>query len=323
MSRVDLVVDAGGTGTRLGLARDGELLTTQVGPTCNTRAGGDEALDGLAKMVDQLWSSRPSGVEGIDVACFGLSEASTPRALRDIVRRLGGWFERLGAREAWVVNDIVPLTLGHPSTVVAICGTGTGFAAIGPGGDWARASGLEWLLSDEGGGTEIGMAGLRAVVRAADGRGKPTALSAAAEAWGGAEDVEGLFEGVYRRLEPKVHLAAFAPWVLRAASADDAVAGAIVERAADELAVGVAAVADRAGIPDGGRLRFGGSLLLAEADALRDSFLGRVRSRFAPEPVSTDPLTEVARAAAHAGREPGSLDGIPLAARVDGGGTSE
>ncbi len=315
---VDLVVDAGGSGTRLGLARAGVLLVTHAGPTCNPHAGGAAAPARLAALVDELWAARPGGVDAIDVALFGLSEAATPARLGPAAERAAQTVAVRAARSAWVVNDIVPLVLGAGpgGGVAVVCGTGTGFAAIGPGGAWARASGLEWLLADEGGGTDIGLRGLRAVVRAADGRGARTALSAAAAAWCGAASPDALFETVHATARPKTPLAGFAPFVLRAAAAGDAVAAAILRGAATELALGVQAVAGRAGVAVGSALMLGGSLLVGDEPALRAGLLERLDERLEVRALPADPLLSVARAAERLRAAPGSLERVPLARRI-------
>jgi N-acetylglucosamine kinase-like BadF-type ATPase len=146
---------------------------------------------------------------------------------------------------------------------VVVAGTGTGFGARSASGDWARASGCEYLLSDEGGGFALGLSGLRAAVRALDGRGPGTVLLPLAMDWcrAGEEDpLDDLCRKVYvPSFKPVV--AGFAEQVLRAAP-DDGVASGIVAAAADELAEGACAAARSAGCLDSGaRVRLSGSLL--------------------------------------------------------------
>ena len=61
--------------------------------------------------------------------------------------------------------------------VIVISGTGAIVYGINPDGKEARASGWGYLLGDEGSGYDIAIKGLRAVVRAADGRAGSTALT--------------------------------------------------------------------------------------------------------------------------------------------------
>jgi N-acetylglucosamine kinase-like BadF-type ATPase len=194
--------------------------------------------------------------------------------------------------------------------VAAVCGTGTGFCAVNPAqGLSARASGQEYLLSDEGGGFDIGLRGLRAVVRAADGRGPATALSAALAAW---RDVtpatlRGLIHGSE---EPKVLVASFATSVLLAADQGDPAARAIVAQAVDELLAGVQAVARRAQLSDAFEIVLSGSNLTA-APALQAGLrraLDEVLPRTRVLAIGGSPLDAVARMAAILPGEPRFLN---------------
>lgn len=94
-------------------------------------------------------------------------------------------------------------------------------------------------LGDEGSGRWIGQEGLKAVLRAHDGRGPATALSeAAATLVGSASDLP---RWVSASGSPARQLGRFAPHVFHAADAGDAVAMEIVERAATHLASTAAA----------------------------------------------------------------------------------
>lgn len=160
-------------------------------------------------------------------------------------------------------SDLVPLLPGDggPSPlVVIVAGTGTGFGARSADGTRAHASGCEYLRSDEGGGLDIGLAGLRAAVRAGDLRGPATALREAAAHWCGG-DPAGLAGNLSEKVYVPGHkplIAGFARRVLDAAP-HDAAAAVIVARAASELAAGAAAVArrHRRGSPDRRRSRRG------------------------------------------------------------------
>jgi glucosamine kinase len=129
-----------------------------------------------------------------------------------------------------------------------------------------------FLLGDEGGAFWIGREGLRAVLRAADGRGPSTALAGPASSrFDGLHDLGARLHAADR---PVDSIARFAPDVLVEAEAGDAVASALVESAVDEL-VGLvesasAAVGDESAVPValGGRLLSEGPLRRRLADAL-------------------------------------------------------
>jgi N-acetylmuramic acid 6-phosphate etherase len=124
---------------------------------------------------------------------------------------------------------------GEPG-VVLIAGTGVVALAIGADGALRTADGWGPWLGDEGGGAWIGAAGLRAALRAHDGRGPSTTLLDAARARFGAPATWPA------QLTGAAALASFAPDVL--AAEDDAAALAIVSVAAEALAATARAVGD-------------------------------------------------------------------------------
>jgi N-acetylglucosamine kinase-like BadF-type ATPase len=174
-------------------------------------------------------------------------DAGTPEPELD---RLAGLAAAAGLSGTLVISrDIVPLLAAAPLRgrgVAVVCGTGSGFLA----GDGQRppvsVGGCEYLGSDEGGAFDIGLAGLRAAVRGADGRGRPTALGAA---FGGS--VTELARALAARPFPKAAVAALAPAVCRCWLAGDAVAGEVITTALDDLVTGVRAARDRAGLAGG------------------------------------------------------------------------
>nr|WP_082965947.1 N-acetylmuramic acid 6-phosphate etherase [Mycobacterium kubicae] len=124
---------------------------------------------------------------------------------------------------------------GKPGTVL-IVGTGVVAMAIDADGVMRTADGWGPWLGDEGGGAWIGTSGLRAALRALDGRGPATALVDAATARFGPP------QAWPAQLADAAMLASFAPDVL--AAEDDAVASVIAEAAAESLAATARAVGD-------------------------------------------------------------------------------
>ncbi|MFN2588226.1 MAG: BadF/BadG/BcrA/BcrD ATPase family protein [Actinomycetota bacterium] len=277
MGEVDLVVDGGGSTTRVGVASAGRVLFMAEGPSANHYSvGTTSAVRHLSTALRQAASMRPEGTT-IRTACLAMSGILDDASLDEFSRaaqRSAAGVPGLSGVEWIITNDVAPLLLDQAGElVVVVCGTGTSFVARGPDGTVARASGREYLLSDEGGGFDIGLRGMRAVVRAADGRGPPTNLTAAALQWVGS--VDGLAAAVNGRDDVKAFVASFAAQVLEAATAGDEVALAIVHDAAVELAVGIGAVADRAHLSTPLRVRTNGSLLVGGHEVLRTA-LGHV-----------------------------------------------
>lgn len=260
-------VEGGGSQTWMACATSQRIGTRRVGSTSlrSTTAGESKvALTLLARDACHTAGVDPMHCRAV-IAAHGA--ASTQRTCEAFFTLLKSALGEAGIGcPLLLTNDLVPLLLGaaeEQPLVAVVAGTGTGFGARSAVGSWARASGCEYLLSDEGGGFDIGMSGLRAAIRAVDGRGAPTALVGLARKWCGAESdniVDRLCEKVYvPGFKPVV--ASFARCVLEAAAHDE-VANVIIAAAACELAAGVRAVARSAGCsaPDT-RVLLSGSLL--------------------------------------------------------------
>ena len=189
----------------------------------------------------------------VDEVIVGAAGAfSAPDAARALGNAL---LASLPAKRVAVTSDAVTAHAGaldgEPG-VVLVVGTGVVALAIDAHGALRTADGWGPWLGDEGGGAWIGAAGLRAALRAHDGRGPSTTLLYAARARFGASQTWPA------QLTDAAALASFAPDVL--AAEDDAVAVQIVHAAAEALA----ATARAAG--DGPVAMVGG---LAGVDALR------------------------------------------------------
>lgn len=158
---------------------------------------------------------------------------------------------------------------GQPG-VVLVVGTGVVALAISADGTLRTADGWGPWLGDEGGGAWIGAAGLRAALRASDGRGPATTLLDAARARFGAP------QSWPAQFTDAATLASFAPDVLTATN--DASARAIVSAAAEALAATVRGVGDGpvamvGGLAEVEALRAGLDVLMPAGDALDGALL--------------------------------------------------
>ncbi|OVZ99973.1 ATPase [Streptomyces sp. CS113] len=241
-----VAVDLGKTGCRAMLwdSSDSSRAVSSV-----AGAPGLAAPDGVAAARAAVRAAvgpllrEPGGARPDAVLVGAAGAASAPAAARSLVAAL---LEDLPVREAAVTSDAVTAhagALGGRAGVVLAIGTGSVAVGIGADGTYARVDGWGPLLGDDGGGARIGTAGLRAALRAHDGRGPATALLDAAV--GSFGDLERLPATVGRDGNPARTAASFAPEVARAADAGDAVASAIVREAAADLAETALAAAGR------------------------------------------------------------------------------
>ena len=248
----------GGTGVQ---DRVEGLLTVDLGRTCCRvafwTAGGcataqGEGAPGLAM---------PNGAAGAEAAILAVARQLTgradlaavsagvagaltaPEAAAELARRLCA---ALPAARAVVGSDAVMAhagALGGGPGVVLVVGTGAAAVAIGRDGVAHRVDGAGSWLGDEGGGGWLGLHGLRAALRALEGRGPATALQALAAArFGPLPALPARLEG---EQNPPRLAASFAPDVVAAAAAGDPVADALLRRAIDALVATVRAAAAR------------------------------------------------------------------------------
>ncbi|MGP4085774.1 N-acetylglucosamine kinase [Streptomyces sp. KR55] len=244
-----VAVDLGKTGCRAVLWNDGagpahDVHEVPGAPGLATDNGVATAHAAVRAAVLPLLERRPS--LRLAAVCVGAAgAAAAPEAARTLAGLL---LDDLPANEVAVTSDAVTAhagALGGRTGVVLAIGTGSVAIGIGDDGSYARVDGWGPWLGDEGSGAWIGAAGLRAALRAHDGRGPDTALlDAAVERFG---DPDRLPSAIGRDGNPARTAASFAPDVARAAAAGDATATAIVRDAATALGEAVLAAARRIG----------------------------------------------------------------------------
>lgn len=232
-----LTIDAGQSGIRA-------LLHTDDGRSVSFEFGGirtDEALvPQLGEVVASVASSTRQPIFTVSAGISGFSKAETnPHELR----ALGGVH---GVNEVFLAHDSVTSYLGalgdEPGVVVA-AGTGVVTLAVGSAAV-ARIDGWGYLIGDAGSGYWIGRAALDAVMRAYDGRGSATALSAVMlREFSNPEMAYLDLQADPLRVS---RIAAYSRWVSELAGTD-AVAAAICDAAAAELVLSAATGLRRVG----------------------------------------------------------------------------
>jgi N-acetylglucosamine kinase-like BadF-type ATPase len=230
-----LGIDAGGTKTVCLLAdADGRILAEARAGGANLQAVGELEVEKVLHDVmeraigDRL--VRPA------VICLGIAGVDRPddaAAIHAIMRRIGYKARVLIANDA-----LIALVAGvaHDPGVVVIAGTGSIAYGRNARDEAARAGGWGYVLGDEGSGYWIGRQALRAVVRQADGRGRPTALTPHVLAHFGVARAQELVHAIYHRnLRPSA-IAAVTRAVQQAANEGDETALNILHVGARELA---------------------------------------------------------------------------------------
>jgi N-acetylglucosamine kinase-like BadF-type ATPase len=282
-----LGVDGGQSGIRLRHSDDER--TVEVDGV--SRLEGDT----VAQLADAVAEAhRSGGFPPADRVVLGLTTAPSDADAIDRLCRLVA--EATGVPEVWLADDAVTSHAGALSGgwgVSLISGTGVACLAVPDDGEPRIIGGHGYLLGDEGGGFWIGRRGLGAVLRAGEGRGSATDLTDSARRRFG--ELEGLHVRLHDSVRPVHEIASFAPDVLEAAEAGDEVAGALLDRAADELALTAWSGATwAAGLSTTGAvpLALGGRMLPDDGPLRRrlDERLAQLRSPVAVRTADGSPL---------------------------------
>src|SRR3954470_15784363 len=172
-----LGIDAGGSKTVCLLADDrGTIVSEARGPGANLHAAGELAVEKvLHEVMEQAIGDRPIAAGAICLGIAGVDRLDEAQTVRAIMRRIGY------KSRVVVVNDaLIALVAGARDEPGILINAGTGSIVYGRNadGEAARAGGWGHMIGDEGSGYWIGREALAAVMRASDGRGPATALTA-------------------------------------------------------------------------------------------------------------------------------------------------
>lgn len=285
-------VDGGGTKTRaVVLDARGKVLGRGTGGPANasTQPAGRLRTSVVTALTGAL-AEAGVALKGVAHAVLGLagveSEEARRRATEPLTEVLGGTPFTL-TTDGRIALAAAADDPERGAAVVLVSGTGAIAHGRNAQGREARASGMGWILGDEGSGFWIARRGLEAVARALDGRAAPTAIAGVLERRHGVKTAEDLVAAVYRSGVLPAGVAAFAPAVFEAAAEGDVVARGIVDEGASELALAALTVVRELGLSSaefpmvlsGGNLTRGGLLF----EHTRERILrGAPRARVSP-----------------------------------------
>jgi N-acetylglucosamine kinase-like BadF-type ATPase len=247
-----LGVDGGFSGTRA-LVIDAEARVRGYGVGGNANHAAADYHVAIAHVADAVRGAcTQAGIalSALAFAHFALAGDDVSDDHARLLEELGAAFPDL---HLTLSNDVwAGLRAGSISGIgVAVnCGSGCGAVGRDAGGRQLMIPDLGYIFGDSGGGGQIGRDAFRAVIRAWDGRGAPTALTDAVLDLAGQPSVGELYLALYRELIPRDTFRAAARLVLRAAATGDRVARDILERLGDELGLSGAAIARRLEMAD-------------------------------------------------------------------------
>ncbi|MFD1934756.1 BadF/BadG/BcrA/BcrD ATPase family protein [Nonomuraea mangrovi] len=289
---MDLAIDGGQTGLRLGLSSSGRVLETREVTGLSYAEGSP-----VTAILDRIGT----GWGELDTICLGLTMlVDAPTALTDRLLSI--------ARRVLLTTDVVTSHAGaFAGGDGVVLAAGTGAIALGvraphphhgalDGPEAVQVDGWGFLYGDAGSGFWIGSRGMDAAFRGHDGRAEPGPLTARArEVFG---ELNGLPRRLYLSSDAVARVARFAVHVFELA-AHDATARAIVTSAGAELAGTVTAAARD--FPEGTAVPVAWTGRLLRDQTLRDAFeaeLARLLPRAHLAPAAGDSLAGAAFLAA-------------------------
>lgn len=238
-----LGVDAGGSKTYTLIAdQAGRIIGKGHSGNGNHQLGYKQAEAHITESVEM--ALRQAGLERKEItsAFFGLAGADRPidyQILRPMIRELGF------TKHDIACDTIISMRAGttKPYGVVLICGSGTNSAGRNRSGDFFQCGGFSYPFGDFGGGGALSVEAFRTVIRAWDGRERPTLLTELLLSYLGYSSVLDMFDDVMDNQKPIPR--DLVKLLFQAAQQGDEVAQDILRRQGEELGKSACAVIRR------------------------------------------------------------------------------
>ena len=287
-----LAIDGGGSRTRTALIGEtGNICGDGAGGTSNPYyAGLDGLREQIGNSVQAAFASAGTPREPVSAVCMGLAGAGIAEPNEEILRAIAPLHLAPRSRIE-ICNDLIIALAGglagNPGIII-IAGTGSACLGVNDKGRHVNVGGWGHLVDDDGSGYSMAIRAMRACVKAEDGRGAATSLSAKLIEFFALSNPRDLIELLYRPGLSRDRIASFAPIVIQSAENGDNVATGIVGQCAHDLAA-LAKVAND-------RLSFKSPVAITIAGGLADSgppfsplLLGEIRKQI-PGCAPTEPV---------------------------------
>lgn len=276
-----LAIDAGNSKTDATLvAPDGTVLGSGRGGGFRPHSDGAEAAVSRVAAAVEAAAAR-AGLSPGRMLAFRVSACMANVDLPVEERRFQ---DALSAR-GWgmsvaVANDtfaVLRAGTDGPRGVAVVCGAGINCVGLLPDGRTARFPALGRLTGDWGGGGHIAAEAMWHAARAEDGRGDPTALSAAIGAHFGLDGAHAVAEAIHLGSLPKDRLHELVQVLFATAEAGDAIALGLIDRQADEITRLATVTLRRLGLlTEPTPVVLGGGVLAARQPLLIDNVIARL-----------------------------------------------
>jgi N-acetylglucosamine kinase-like BadF-type ATPase len=253
-----LGVSIGGSGSSAVLTDDSGKILAKSSGTGSSSLMIYNAEKSIYDLIYPLVRKRK-----ITRACFGISGIDT-KTIQDTVYSFitNGKIGKLLGCPIEVTNDVeivLPSVAGNEYGVAAIGGTGANFYAVN-NSKKAYASGLNYLLSDQGSAFDIGLKVLRAAIKSWDGRGEKTILEKLVMKQEGIKDMRELVDIIYNQTFDKSKISEFAELAEKGMKKKDNVSEEILDYVTAEYIVGIKAVAKKVNLHGEFNVAFVGSV---------------------------------------------------------------
>lgn len=242
-------VEGGGTKTVAWLATSRSDGTFEIlgrgasGPSNIHAVGLASTLEHLLEAIHQARSAADFPEHSADALCLAMAGVDRPQE----AELFTDWAlaQKIAARVK-VTNDCEGLLAAGTRNgwgIALVAGTGSITFGRTPDGTTTRTGGWGYLMGDEGSAYDVALAGLKAAVRAADGREPLNQLLPDFLKRLGLNQPEDLLEAIYLSKPERAWIASLAGVVTMAADAGDPAANRILNSAAEELALLIATTA--------------------------------------------------------------------------------
>ncbi|MEU2193790.1 BadF/BadG/BcrA/BcrD ATPase family protein [Streptomyces fimicarius] len=277
-----VAIDAGNSKTDVALiGEDGAVLATARGGGFQPPVVGVEAaIDVLAAALERAVAELPAPpvLSGHVSACLANADLPVEEAELATALESRGWGSSVEVR-----NDtfaILRAGVDEPRGVAVVCGAGINCVGMTPDGRTARFPAIGRISGDWGGGSGLAEEALWFAARAEDGRGEPSELSRTLPAHFGLDSMYGLIEALHRGGIPLERRHELTPVLFATAAGGDPVAGALVERLAEEVVAMASVALNRLGLlEEEVPVLLGGSVLAARHPQLNDRIAGLLAAR--------------------------------------------
>ncbi len=205
-------------------------MVGKAGPSNPITVGVDRALACILAAVNM--ASEAGNVNRFLASRLGIAGTDRSRLRGKLLAGLpASW-------EAVIISDAASALAGATGLrpgVVVIAGTGSIAYGENQTGEHARSGGWGWRLGDEGSGYTIGINAIMAALKAEDGRGLGTALTAKILGYLGLDSMEDIVDWVYSPGREPRDIAYLVPLVREAEAEGDEAARLVMAGAGVEL----------------------------------------------------------------------------------------